>query len=113
MAAADDTRLPRRSIMAPSAWNSKDERQYEHIKKSSQDRGTSTKRAKEIAARTVNKQRRNEGRTPNRTTQGTGNPRHLLEDRTRRELYNRAKELKIEGRSKMNKQELVKAIRSH
>ena len=98
--------------MAPG-WTDKDERQYEHIKKSSRDRGASTERAKEIAARTVNKQRRGEGRPPNRTTQGTGNPRTSLESRTRRELYNRARELKIEGRSKMNKQQLVRAIRAH
>jgi plasmid stabilization system protein ParE len=98
--------------MAPS-WNDKDERQYEHIKDSSRERGASTERAKEIAARTVNKRRRTEGRTPNRTTQGTGNPRTSLESRTRRELYNRARELNIDGRSKMNKQQLVRAIRSH
>lgn len=93
------------------SWTDKDERQYEHIKDSAQDRGRSTKRAKEIAARTVNKQRREEGRTPNRRTQGTGNPSRRLEDRTREQLYNRAKELHIEGRSKMNKSELVRAIR--
>jgi hypothetical protein len=97
--------------MAPS-WNNKDERQYEHIKDSSRERGASTERAKEIAARTVNKRRRTEGRTPNRTTQGTGNPRTSLESRTRRELYNRARELNIDGRSKMNKQQLVRAIRA-
>ena len=95
----------------PSSWSNKDERKYEHIKDSAEDRGASTKRAKEIAARTVNKGRREEGRTPNKTTQGTGNPRRSLEDRTRDELYNRAKELDIEGRSRMNKQELAAAIR--
>ncbi len=94
------------------SWSNKDERQYEHIKESSQKRGVSTKRAKEIAARTVNKTRREEGRTPNRSTQGTGNPNTSLEDRSRNELYNIAQDLKIEGRSKMNKGELVKAIRS-
>lgn len=91
-------------------WTEKDERQYEHIKESAQSRGSSEERAKEIAARTVNKQRREEGRTPNRTTQGTGNPRHTLEERSKQELYNRAKELGIEGRSKMRKSQLVKAI---
>jgi hypothetical protein len=95
----------------PSSWSGKDERQYEHVKESEAKRGASTKRAKEIAARTVNKQRRGEGRTPNKTTQGTGNPNRGLEERTRDELYNRAKELDIEGRSKMNKDELVSAIR--
>ena len=95
----------------PDAWSDKDERQYEHIKDSARDRGKSESRAKEIAARTVNKQRREEGRTPNKTTQGTGNPNTPLEDRTRDELYNRAKELGIEGRSAMSKDELVEAIR--
>lgn len=93
------------------SWSDKDERQYEHIKDSSKKRGASTTRAKEIAARTVNKQRREEGRTPNRRTSGTGNPNRSLQDRTRDELYNRAKDLNIKGRSKMNKSELVNAIR--
>ena len=97
--------------MPPSKWSNKDERQYEHIKESSRQRGASTKRAKQIAARTVNKTRRTEGRTPNKTTQGTGNPRRSLDDRSRQELYNRAQDLDIPGRSKMNKGELVKAVR--
>jgi hypothetical protein len=58
----------------PNGWSKKDERQYEHVRDSEKERGKSDKRAKEIAARTVNKQRRSEGRTPNKTTQGTGNP---------------------------------------
>jgi Rho termination factor, N-terminal domain len=91
-------------------WTEKDERQYEHIKESAQSRGSSEERAKEIAARTVNRQRREEGRTPNRATQGTGNPTHALEGRSKQELYNRAKELGIEGRSKMRKSQLVEAI---
>ncbi|MDB4949919.1 MAG: addiction module toxin RelE [Gemmatimonadetes bacterium] len=95
----------------PRAWSNKDERMYEHIKDSSEDRGVSEGRAEEIAARTVNKQRREEGRTPNKTSQGTGNPNRSLEGRTRDELYNRAKEMKIEGRSKMSKDELASAIR--
>jgi hypothetical protein len=95
----------------PRAWTAKDERQYKHIKQSEKDRGTSESRAEEIAARTVNKRRRNEGRTPNKTTQGTGNPNRRLEDRTVHELRNIASELKIEGRSKLNKQGLVKEIR--
>ena len=83
--------------MMPKAWSSKDERKYEHIKDSAEDRGASTKRAREIAARTVNKDRREEGRTPNKRTQGTGNPRKGLEARTRDELYNRAKEMDDRG----------------
>ena len=100
----------------PSAWSNKDERQYEHIKDSALESGKSEDRAKEIAARTVNKNRREEGRTPNKTTQGTGNPNKSLQDRTVAELRNRARELDIAGRSKMNKADLVKAIqgkRSH
>lgn len=92
-------------------WSDKDERKYEKIKDSAKKRGTSTRRAKEIAARTVNKGRRKEGRTPRSTTQGTGNPNTALEERTAKELYNRAKELDISGRSSMNKSQLVEAIR--
>ncbi len=92
-------------------WSDKDERKYEKIKKSNLDRGVKKDRAKEIAARKVNKDRREEGRTPNRGTQGTGNPSRSLEDRTKDELLNRAKDLNIGGRSKMKKDELVKAIR--
>lgn len=95
----------------PRGWSDKDERKYEHIKESAQERGTSTDRAKEIAARTVNKDRREQGRTPNRTTQGTGNPNRSLDARSKDELYNRAKEMNIEGRSNMSKDELLRAIR--
>ena len=95
----------------PKAWNKKDEEQYEHVKDSEKDRGKSTGSAKEIAARTVNKQRRKEGRTPNKTTQGTGNPNSSLEDRSKKELYNLAKQKDIDGRSKMDKSNLVKALR--
>ena len=92
-------------------WNAKDERQYEHIKDSSLDRGMGEDKAQEIAARTVNKRRREEGRTPNRRTQGTGNPNLSLEERSRDELYNIAKERDVKGRSSMSKGELVQAIR--
>ena len=95
----------------PRAWSDKDERQYDHVKDSSRERGMSEDRAEEIAARTVNKQRREEGRTPNRRTMGTGNPNRSLEDRSRDELYNRAKQLKIHGRSSMTKAELADAVR--
>ncbi|HET9706605.1 MAG TPA: hypothetical protein VFP85_21340 [Vicinamibacterales bacterium] len=50
----------------PQSWSSKDERQYEHIKKSAAKKGRSAKRAKQIAAATVNKQRKSEGRTKSR-----------------------------------------------
>ncbi len=93
------------------SWSNKDERMYDHIKKSSRSRGVKNERAEEIPARTVNKHRREEGRTPNKTTRGTGNPTRGLEERSKQELYNKAQDLDISGRSKMNKRELVKAIR--
>ncbi len=92
-------------------WTDKDERQYEHIKESELERGKSNEVAQEVAARTVNKQRRNEGRTPNSATQGTGNPNTSLEDRTVDDLRNRAAELNITGRTKMRKAELINEIR--
>ena len=95
----------------PRAWSKKDERQYEHIRSHLRQEGKSPSQAGEIAARTVNKQRRKEGRTPNVRTLGTGHPQRRLEDRTRRELYNRAKELQIAGRSAMDKAALIAAIR--
>lgn len=96
----------------PRRWSAKDERQYEHVKESERERGRPLERAKEIAARTVNKQRREEGRTPQRRTQGTGNPTMNLDDRPVDELRNMARNLDIPGRSRMRKSELVEAIRA-
>jgi hypothetical protein len=95
----------------PKAWTAKDERQYEHVKESALERGRSAPRAKEIAARVVNSQRREEGRTPNRRTQGTGNPNSRLEERSKDELYNLARQRDISGRSNMSKPELISALR--
>jgi hypothetical protein len=96
-------------------------RQYEEIKKSSKSRGASEGRAEEIAARTVNKERARSGesRTRSRTStqdmssgrrggqrSGTSGPR----GRTRDQLYNEARKLGIEGRSKMNKAQLQRAV---
>ena len=85
---------------------------YGHVKENEIDRGREPDHAEEIAARTVNKQRREEGRTQNTRTTGTGNPSSELENRTFDELYNRAKELRIKGRGKMRKADLIEAIRS-
>lgn len=98
--------------MPQESWSDKDERQYEHVKESEKERGRSEAKAKEIAARTVNEQRRKEGRTESRHTSGTGNPNTRLENRSKEQLRNRAAELDIAGRSKMTKEELIKEIRS-
>jgi hypothetical protein len=107
--------------MPQEAWSNKRERQYEHIKDSAKDRGASTKRAKEIAARTVNKERARSGeaRTSSRSStrdmssgrrggqrSGTNRPK----GRTKEQLYNEAKNMGIEGRSKMTKLELQRAV---
>jgi hypothetical protein len=49
-------------------------RQYEHIKDSARKQGRSTKRAKEIAAATVNKQRRQAGETKKSSSGGRKKP---------------------------------------
>jgi hypothetical protein len=107
--------------MPQRAWSNKRERQYEHIKEGEQKRGRSTKRAKEIAARTVNKQRARTGeaRESSRLSRtdmssgrrggkrsGTSGPR----GRTKEQLYNEAKRMNIPGRSSMNKQQLQRAV---
>jgi hypothetical protein len=96
-------------------------RQYEHIKESQLERGTSEDRAEEIAARTVNKERARSGesRTQSRTsTQDTSSSRrgglrsgtNREKGRTRDQLYNEARQLGVEGRSRMNKAELERAV---
>jgi hypothetical protein len=96
-------------------------RQYEHIKKSLREQGRSEDTAEEIAARTVNKERARAGesREASRTStrdissgrrgglrSGTNRPK----GRTKEQLYNEAKELGIEGRSKMDKASLERAV---
>jgi hypothetical protein len=96
-------------------------RQYEHIKESEREQGASERRAEEIAARTVNKERARSGesRTRSRTStqdissgrrggQRSGTSRQ--KGRTRDQLYNEAKNLNIEGRSRMSKAQLERAV---
>ncbi|MBA3726011.1 MAG: Rho termination factor N-terminal domain-containing protein [Armatimonadetes bacterium] len=96
--------------MPQKSWSKKDEKMYEHIKDSERDRGRPASRAGEVAARTVNKHRRIEGRTKSKRTSGTGNPNKPLGERTRDELYNLAQEHGLKGRSRMSKSELVSAL---
>jgi hypothetical protein len=98
-------------MIMPEGWSDRDERKYEHIRESSVESGKGEAKAKEIAARTVNKARREEGRTDNTRTQGSGNPNRGYDERTRDELYNLAKERNIGGRSSMSKAELIQALR--
>lgn len=96
-------------------------RQYEHIKESERDQGASEGRAKEIAARTVNKERARSGQSRSRSKSSTddmsssrrGGRRsgtNRAKGRTREQLYNEARKLNIEGRSKMNKEQLQRAV---
>jgi hypothetical protein len=110
--------------MPQSAWSSKRERQYEHIKESEKKQGRSTGRAKEIAARTVNKERARSGEARESSRSSThdisSGRRGGLRSRTGRtgghsgqtkeQLYNEAKRLNIKGRSRMNKRQLLAAV---
>ena len=107
--------------MPPRAWSEKRERQYEHIKDSLEDRGTSEDKAEEIAARTVNKERARAGEARessrlSRTDMSSGRRGGLRsgtrrqKGRTRDQLYEEAKHMGIEGRSKMTKEQLQRAV---
>jgi hypothetical protein len=96
-------------------------RQYEHIKESQKDQGASESRAEEIAARTVNKERARSGESRQRSKTSTndmsssrrGGQRsgtNRAKGRTRDQLYNEARKLNIDGRSKMNKEQLQRAV---
>ena len=93
-------------------WTAHDEEKFAAIKQSEIERGHSPEEAASLAGRIVNKARRLEGRTPNKRTQGTGNPNRALEELTRDELYNRAKEASIAGRARMSKADLVRALQA-
>lgn len=107
--------------MPRAEWTDKQERTYEHIKDSVKSRGTSTKRAKEIAARTIQKERAQKGQTKTASRSSvrdmsssrrgglrarTGRPK----GRTKEQLYNEARQRGIKGRSRMNKAQLQRAV---
>ncbi|QNP62074.1 plasmid stabilization protein [Streptomyces genisteinicus] len=105
----------------PAGSSPKRERQYEHVKDSAKKRGESTERAKEIAARTVNKERARSGesRTASRTSvedpksasQRGGQRSHQgAQGPTKDQLYQEARKKNIDGRSTMNKQQLKRAL---
>ena len=107
--------------MPRNAWSNKRERQYEHIKEGAKKQGASTKRAKQIAAATVNKERARTGEAKSASRSstrdissgrrgglrsGTNRPK----GRTKEQLYNEAKRRGIKGRSRMNKAQLQRAV---
>jgi len=104
----------------PAGSSPKRERQYEHIKDSVKQRGGSTKRAKEIAARTVNKERARAGesKTASRSSLQDVSSGHRggkrshtgAKGRTKEQLYNEAKQRNIAGRSSMTKAQLERAL---
>ena len=108
-------------VMPQQAWNKKRERQYEHIKDSLKDKGRSESTAEEIAARTVNKTRAQQGESePASSTsvndkspseRGGQRSHQGPQGRTKAELYEDAKRLDIEGRSDMDKDELEHAVK--
>jgi hypothetical protein len=102
-------------------WTDKQERKYEHIVESERGSGASTKRAKEIAARTVNKERarRGQSQTASRSSTddvssshrgGVRSGRPGPRGRTKAQLYNEARQRGISGRSKMSKAQLQRAV---
>jgi hypothetical protein len=106
--------------MPQSAWSDKRERQYEHIKDGLEERGRPVRLAKQIAARTVNKERARQGESKQgsrtstddisssrrgglRSHRGSGG-------RTRDQLYAEARRRNIRGRSRMSKSQLESAL---
>jgi hypothetical protein len=106
--------------MPQKAWSKKRERQYEHIKEGLEKRGRSEDTAEEIAARTVNKERARSGESEQASRTSTddissGRRGGLRSHRgpggrTKAQLYAEARKQNIEGRSKMTKSELEKAV---
>ncbi len=105
----------------PAGSNKKRERQYEHIKESQEEQGASEGRAKEIAARTVNKQRARAGesRTASRTStqdrksayeRGGERSHKGAQGPTKDQLYAEARKKNVHGRSSMNKEQLREAL---
>lgn len=106
--------------MPQQQWTDKEERQYGHIRHQAELRGMSHDRAQELAARTVNKERARKGETETASRTSTkdisssrrgGLRSHSgPKGRTKEQLYQEARRKNIEGRSKMNKAELQRAL---
>ena len=105
----------------PKEWSNKRERQYEHIKQSQKKQGAPEKKAKRVAAATVNKERAQKGESKSASRSslhdkspaerggqrsGTNRPK----GRTKEQLYNEAKRRGVKGRSSMSKAQLQRAL---
>jgi hypothetical protein len=113
--------MPKEILMPAKSWSAKRERQYQHIKSGLLERGTRTDEAEEIAARTVNKVRAQQGEStqaspssiddlsPSR--RGGLRSHRGAQGRTRRQLYQDARAKGIVGRSRMNKSQLERALK--
>ena len=106
--------------MPQQAWSKKRERQYKHIRDGLESRGTPESKAEEIAARTVNKERARKGEAKQRSRTSTEDISSARRGglrshkgpcgRTRAQLYEEARRKGVEGRSKMNKAQLERAV---
>jgi len=106
--------------MPRKTWSEQRERQYQHIKDSELHTGKSEKIAEEIAARTVNKVRAQQGeaRHGSRTSTQDLSPARRgglrshsgAQGRTKAQLYAEARKRNIAGRSSMNKEQLQAAL---
>lgn len=104
----------------PDAWSKKRERQYEHIEQGLEDQGRSTKTAKQIAARTVNKARARAGESEQASRTSTddisssrrgGLRSHSgSQGRTKAQLYAEARKQNVRGRSTMTRAQLERAV---
>jgi hypothetical protein len=90
--------MPSKKDPGPSI---KDPAQYEALR----DEGMSKEKAARISNASANEGRSTVGRR--------GGKAEDYDDRTKGELLDRARELGIEGRSSMNKRELIDALRNH
>jgi hypothetical protein len=98
----------------------KRQRQYKHIKEGLLERGTGMKKAKEIAARTVNKERARAGESEvtsrssiddiSSERRGGLHSHTGSRGRTYDQLRNEARERGIKGRSKMTKAQLETSL---
>ena len=107
--------------MPQGRWSAKRERQYTDIKNSLLSRGRGEKLAEEIAARTVNKTRAQQGEAKDASRQSLndlsparrgGEHSHIgAQGRTRDQLYADAKRAGVAGRSRMTKAQLEQALK--